>query len=85
GRDLTRDGFISAIESIRDYTLGPGTVVSFGPDNHQGMERVYFTRLVDGRFVLVSNWPEVLSALDDVRTGVRGNVRAGDVREGARP
>jgi len=67
GRELTREGFINAIESIRDYTLGPGTVVSFGPDNHQGMERVYFTRLVGGHFVLISDWPEVLHALDEVR------------------
>jgi ABC-type branched-subunit amino acid transport system substrate-binding protein len=67
GRELTRERFINAIESIRDYTLGPGTVVSFGPDNHQGMERVYFTRLVDGRFVLVSDWPEVQRALDEAR------------------
>jgi hypothetical protein len=67
GRELTREGFINAIESIRDYTLGPGTVVSFGPDNHQGMERVYFTRLTGGHFVLISDWPEVLRALDEVR------------------
>ncbi|MBU1230538.1 MAG: ABC transporter substrate-binding protein [Proteobacteria bacterium] len=77
GRDLTRDGFISAIESIRDYTLGPGTVISFGPDNHQGMERVYFTRLVDGRFVLVSDWPEVLRALEEVRSGHGAKAVAG--------
>jgi len=77
GRNLTREGFISAIESIRDYTLGPGANVSFGPDNHQGMERVYFTRLVDGRFVLVSNWQEVLGALDEVRAKTQAGTQAG--------
>ena len=71
GRELTRESFISAIESIRDYTLGPGTVVSFGPDNHQGMERVYFTRLVGGHFVLISDWPEILRALDEIRAQAR--------------
>ncbi len=63
GRDLTREGFISALESIRDFTLGPGTVVSFGPENHQGMERVYFTRFMDGRFRVLSDWSEVMQAM----------------------
>ena len=72
GRDLTREGFINAIESIRDYALGPGTVVSFGPDNHQGMEQVYFTRLTHGRFTLVRSWTEVLQALSEARGQDRG-------------
>jgi len=59
GRDLTREGFIKAIESIRDLELGPGLTVCFGPQNHQGLEQVYFTRLVDGSFTLVDSWPEV--------------------------
>ncbi len=67
GRGLTREGFINAIESIRDYELGPGQTVSFGPENHQGMERVYFTRLEGGRFTLVTSWPEVLRAMNRPR------------------
>jgi ABC-type branched-subunit amino acid transport system substrate-binding protein len=63
GRDLTREGFIAALESIHDFTLGPGTVVTFGPENHQGMERVYFTRFVEGRFQVLSDWGEVRQAM----------------------
>jgi len=69
GRNLTREGFISAIESIHDYELGTGQTVSFGPENHQGMERVYFTRLLDGRFTRVDSWPDVQQALRRARNG----------------
>jgi branched-chain amino acid transport system substrate-binding protein len=55
GRDLTREGFIQALESIRDLKLGPGLVASFGPENHQGLRQVFFTRLTDGRFTLVDS------------------------------
>jgi branched-chain amino acid transport system substrate-binding protein len=69
GRDLTREAFIQAIESIHDYDLGPGQAVSFGPQSHQGMERVYFTRLTDGSFTLVESWPEVLEEFRRSRAG----------------
>jgi ABC-type branched-subunit amino acid transport system substrate-binding protein len=69
GRELTRQGFIKAIESIHDYDLGPGQTVSFGPQSHQGMERVYFTRLTDGSFTLVESWPDVLETFRRSRSG----------------
>ena len=69
GRDLTREAFIQAIESIHDYDLGPGQTVSFGPQSHQGMERVYFTKLTDGSFTLVESWPEVLEEFRRSRAG----------------
>jgi len=69
GRDLTRQAFIKAIESIHDYDLGPGQTVSFGPQSHQGMERVYFTRLTDGSFTLIESWPDVLETFRRSRAG----------------
>lgn len=69
GRNLTREGFITAIESMRDFELSPGQSVSFSPQNHQGMERVYFTRLEGDRFRLVDSWPGVQEALTRVRSG----------------
>ena len=51
GRDLDRETFIDAIESIRDYDLGIDNTLSFSPTNHQGLERVYFTHFREGRFV----------------------------------
>ncbi|MCG2733614.1 MULTISPECIES: ABC transporter substrate-binding protein [Pseudodesulfovibrio] len=56
GRDLTRQGLIAAIESIRDYELGPGLSITYGPDDRQGLEKVYFTRLEGGRFVPLVDW-----------------------------
>jgi len=67
GRELTREGFIRAIESIRDYALWPGATVSFGPDSHQGMEQVFFTRLEGGRFALLNSWDEVRRELAATR------------------
>lgn len=63
GRNLTREGFIQALESIDGLELEPGLAVSFGPANHQGLGQVFFTRLKEGRFVLVDSWPEVGRAL----------------------
>jgi len=59
GRDLTREGFIDAIESIRDLRIGESTRISFGPKDHQGMDRVFFTRLQDGRFIPFSSWDKL--------------------------
>ncbi len=60
GPDLTRTNFITAIESLQDFHLGGDTVINFSPTDHQGMERVYFTRLVNGTFELFDNWLELL-------------------------
>ena len=69
GPRLTREGFLDAVESIRDYSLGPGMSVSFGPGGHQGMERVYFTRLEKGSFVLLHDWSALGKAFQAARSG----------------
>lgn len=51
GRDLNRENFITAIESIQDLDLGIANMLSFSNRDHQGLERVYFTHLEDGKFV----------------------------------
>ncbi|MFP4071639.1 MAG: ABC transporter substrate-binding protein [Desulfovibrionales bacterium] len=56
GRDLNRENFIKAIESIGNYSLGPNYTLSFSPTNHQGLERVFFTSLNNGRFELITDW-----------------------------
>lgn len=55
GRNLNRESFITAIESIRDYDLGIANSLFFSPTDHQGLERVYFTRIKEGRFVLIED------------------------------
>ena len=44
-------GVTGAAESLRDVDLGIGATVSFGPDRHQGLDRVYFTTVRKGKFV----------------------------------
>ena len=51
GRELNREKFINAIESIQKLDLGIANLLSFSPGDHQGLERVYFTHLQDGKFV----------------------------------
>ncbi|WP_300460440.1 ABC transporter substrate-binding protein [Desulfobacula sp.] len=51
GRDLDREKFIDAIETIRQLDLGIANPLSFNSRDHQGLERVYFTYLKNGKFV----------------------------------
>lgn len=50
GRDLDREGFIHAIESIQALDLGVASPLSFSTIDHQGLERVYLTHVKDGYF-----------------------------------
>lgn len=63
GRDLTREGLIAAIQSIQKFPLGEKTSLTFSPTDHQGMDRVYFTRIHDGTLELVTNWKHLAREL----------------------
>lgn len=67
GRDLTRESLIKAIESIRDFKLGPGLSITYGPEDRQGLEDVHFTRLVDGQFEPFSDWSGLKQRLEQER------------------
>lgn len=56
GYELTRKGFIDAIESMKDYRITPDLDVSFGVADHQGLDKVSFTRLQNGRFIPFDDW-----------------------------
>jgi branched-chain amino acid transport system substrate-binding protein len=53
GRDLTTDGFIKGMESIKDYKDIFGTVLSFGPDQHHASTSSFLTVVKNGRWVPV--------------------------------
>ena len=55
GPMLDREKFIDAIETIQNFSLGIGNPVTFGPEDHQGLDKVYFTRIHDGELALVMN------------------------------
>ena len=56
GKNLTRKGFIHALEGMDEVCLGIGLPLSFGPKNHQGLDTVYFTEIKCGKLVLVTAW-----------------------------
>ena len=58
GRDLDREKFIEAVESIRNFDLGIANTLSFSPGDHQGLDRVYFTQIKDGRLVRIPDLKE---------------------------
>lgn len=63
GRELTRERFLDAIESIDNFSVGIASPVTFAKDRHQGLERVYFTRFDHGRFQMVTDWDRIKEAL----------------------
>lgn len=58
GRDLTREKFISAIESLHNYDigLGRGFALTYGPRNHKGFDSVYSTIIHNGRAEVITDW-----------------------------
>jgi len=50
GTDLTRDSFLAALAGLRTVDFG-GVTMTFGPDDNQGMDDVFLTRITqDGGF-----------------------------------
>ncbi|HML54670.1 MAG TPA: ABC transporter substrate-binding protein [Solidesulfovibrio magneticus] len=64
GRELTRERFLDAIESIQEFSVGIASPVSYGKDRRQGLDRVYFTRFDRGRFHMVTDWAGIKEALE---------------------
>lgn len=44
----------SVVESIKEYDLGIGVPISFGPNKHQGLDKVFLTTVEEGRFVPIA-------------------------------
>jgi ABC-type branched-subunit amino acid transport system substrate-binding protein len=56
GPQLTRASFRQALESLRAFDLGIGASLTFGPERHQGLDSVYFTRVEGERWVPIADW-----------------------------
>ncbi len=52
GPNLTRDGFIAALEDLRDWTGGLIPAISYTPDDHRGITGLALQRALDGRWVI---------------------------------
>lgn len=58
GKDLTREKFITAIESIHTMNVGMGSklLLDYGPTDHKGFDDVYPTVVKNGQPVLLTDW-----------------------------
>jgi ABC-type branched-subunit amino acid transport system substrate-binding protein len=59
GRDLTRDGFVKALESINEQDVGLGKefMLSFSPTNHAGLKgKVHLTVIKNGEVAPIGDW-----------------------------
>jgi ABC-type branched-subunit amino acid transport system substrate-binding protein len=61
GKDVTREKFIAAIESIHDMNigLGPKLSLSYSPSDHKGFVNVYPTVVKNGQPALLTDWSTV--------------------------
>jgi ABC-type branched-subunit amino acid transport system substrate-binding protein len=62
GPHPTRSGLRHALESLKAFDLGIGATLSFGPDRHQGLDSVYFTRVDGERWVPITDWASAVQA-----------------------
>jgi ABC-type branched-subunit amino acid transport system substrate-binding protein len=62
GPNPTRAGLRMALESLRSFDLGIGAALSFGPERHQGLDSVYFTRVDGERWVPITDWTTAVQA-----------------------
>ena len=56
GPDLRRERIRDAAEQIHAFELGIEAPVTFGPDRHQGLDRVYCTTVEGDRFIRLIDW-----------------------------
>jgi ABC-type branched-subunit amino acid transport system substrate-binding protein len=52
GTELTREGFIQALESIEDWTGGLLPPISYSPNDHRGLTALALQRAINGRWVV---------------------------------
>src|SRR5437899_10705669 len=62
GSNPSRPSLRAALESLKNLDLGIGAPLTFGPERHQGLDSVYFTRVDNGRWVPVNDWAAAVKA-----------------------
>jgi branched-chain amino acid transport system substrate-binding protein len=62
GPNPTRAALRQALESFRSFDLGIGAQLTFGPERHQGLDSVYFTRVDGERWVPIADWSSAVQA-----------------------
>ena len=54
--EIDRGKLEEAVFSVKDFDLGVGEQISFGPDRRQGLQTVYYTVVEEGRIVPLEDW-----------------------------
>ena len=62
GANPTRASLRQSLESLRNVDLGIGAPLSFGPERHQGLDSVYFTRVQGEHWVPITDWTAAVRA-----------------------
>src|SRR5258705_5199674 len=62
GPNPGRVAYRQALESLKSFDLGIGAPLSFGPERHQGLDSVYFTRVDGERWVPIADWSSAVQA-----------------------
>ena len=62
GPNPSRAALRQALESLKNFDLGIGAPLTFGPERHQGLDNVYFTRVVSGRWAPITDWAAAVKA-----------------------
>jgi hypothetical protein len=47
---------------LKSFDLGIGAALTFGPERHQGLDSVYFTRVEGDRWVPIADWSSAVQA-----------------------
>ena len=47
GRQLDTEKLVEVLETVRDFDMGLGAPISFGPTEHQGSHKVWGTQLTE--------------------------------------
>lgn len=56
GRDLTREGFVEAMETLKDYSNSINGPVTYGPNYREGAQATRLLKVSEGKFVAISDW-----------------------------
>ena len=56
GPDVTKDKVVTALESLRNWNGEVARAVTFGPDRHQGLNRIYIVKSSGGKYVKITDW-----------------------------
>jgi len=62
GTNPTRASLRQSLESLHNVDLGIGAPLSFGPERHQGLDSVYFTRVQGEHWVPITDWTAAVRA-----------------------